>query len=90
MKYQGVLVSREKDSLKSGSTSVGLEQLVERVYGRVDEFVAMAARVTSEESSVVAAACVYAARKGSGLTPVWPQYLESVTEVTGEEAKRSA
>jgi len=83
-------VSREKDSVKSGSTSVGLEQLVERVYERVDEFSAMAELVSSEQSSVVAAACVYAARKGSGLTPVWPQYLESVTKVRSEAAKRAA
>ena len=79
LKYQGVLVSREKDSMKSGGTAVGLAQLVDRVYERVDEFALLAQLTSHHKEFVLAAACIYAARKGSGLTPVWPHYLEIVT-----------
>jgi len=50
---------------------------VENVYGRVDLFAEIAPFVKElykfgVKESLIAAACVYAARKGSGLNPVWP------------------
>ena len=38
--------------------------------------------------SLVAAACVYVARKGTGIYPIWPKHLSVTTGREMQEVKR--
>jgi hypothetical protein len=86
-------VSLESDSVVGAE--IGFEQIVDNVYDRADLFAMIAPHVLEMEredfdASLVAAACVYVARKGTGIYPIWPKHLQVTTGQDSSTVKRVA